>query len=159
MEVGTLENLCLQPGDVVECVYGLIFGGEWTVGKRYTMTDNGLPCDRNGPQVSSVSTFRIISRANPKPKLWRDMTPEEKGALLLAAHEGTVIEVWSPIAGQWRVSAYKVGAFEYDAYRIKPQPKIETHRHVVFAHGEKRNTTYDTVDGKVDWASFVVEDL
>jgi hypothetical protein len=39
-----------------------------------------------------VPHWRIVSRAPAAPKLWRDMTPEEKGALLLAAHEGKVIE-------------------------------------------------------------------
>ena len=168
MDVGTLEELGVEVGDVVECVNGPLFGGESTVGKRYTMTEKGLPCDRNGPQCSSVSTFRIISRANPKPKLWRDMTPEEKGALLLAAHEGKVIEVWFPIACQWRVVVHKVGTFEYDAYRIKPQPKVET----VTLYGRpdvqwvlercKYDThciTFQTIDGKPDCASIKMEEI
>jgi hypothetical protein len=33
-------------------------------------------------------------RNEDKPKIWRDMTPEEKGALLLGWHEGKVIEAF-----------------------------------------------------------------
>lgn len=66
-ETGTLAVLNAQPGDVVECVSTPTHGGEWTVGKQYTMTDKGLPADRCGPQKSSISEFRIISRAKPPP--------------------------------------------------------------------------------------------
>ncbi len=58
------------------------------------------------------------------PKLWRDMTPEEKGALLLAHHEGRGIEIatrdhkaWYDANPTWQ---------ENFAYRVKPEPKVET---------------------------------
>jgi len=41
-------------------------------------------------------------------------------------------------------------------YRIVFEPVVTTHNHVVFAHGESRNTQYNLVDGKVDWDSFAV---
>lgn len=67
------------------------------------------------------------------PTLWRDMTDAEKGALLLAHHQGKVIE-WNGVSekkGEW------IGWDECDedclwdggfdghgfAYRIKPEPK------------------------------------
>lgn len=40
-------------------------------------------------------------------KLWKDMTPEEKGALLLAYHEGKVIEFLSRMTGKWGKPAPK----------------------------------------------------
>lgn len=60
-----------------------------------------------------------------QPKLWRDMTDAEKGALLLAHHEGKEIqfwdelycEVWSDCEPSWE---------EYSAYRVKPEPKVKT---------------------------------
>jgi hypothetical protein len=59
-----------------------------------------------------------------KPKLWRDMMDYEKGALLLAHHDGAVIEcnidngVWFYSDPQWNAA---------HAYRIKPKaPKVET---------------------------------
>ena len=50
------------------------------------------------------------------PKLWRDMTREEKGALLLADHEGRQIELWLK-AGMW----VRKGAGWNDgfAYRVR----------------------------------------
>ena len=166
MEVGTLEELGVEVGDVVECVNGPLFGGEWTVGKRYTMTEKGLPCDRNGPQCSSVSTFRIISHANPKPKLWRDMTPEEKGALLLTHHENFgSVEFWDE--DEWK-ELHFLGWCDDIAYRIKPQPNVET----VTLYGRpdvqwvlercKYDThciTFQTIDGKPDCTSIKMEKI
>lgn len=58
------------------------------------------------------------------PKLWRDMTPEEKGALLLAHHEGKVIENTLNGGKSWsRGNPYWADGY---AYRIKPEPKVET---------------------------------
>jgi hypothetical protein len=58
------------------------------------------------------------------PKLWKDMTAPEKGALLLAHHEGKEIEcnidngVWFYSDPQWNAA---------HAYRIKPNAqKVET---------------------------------
>lgn len=171
--VGTLKELDLKPGDEVECVNGPLFGGEWTAGKRYKMTDRGLPCDRNGPQTSSLSTFRLISRATPQPKLWRDMTAEEKGALLLAAHEGKVIE-FSAHEDNWHDTC---GAPLWEGnlcYRIKPKPKVDT----VTLYGgdtkgnnrrwgfsvqnigpETHRITFQTIDGKPDCASIKMDEL
>ena len=56
------------------------------------------------------------------PTLWRDMTPEEKGALLLAHHEGKEIEYHSFGVG-WVTE--RPNWFEWCRYRIKPQPKVE----------------------------------
>lgn len=162
-EVGTLGELGLEPGDIVECVTCPEFGGEWTCGKQYEMTNSGLTCDRNPPQMSSVSKFRIISRATPK--LWRDMTPEEKGALLLAAHEGKVIECLQ-VNGEWY--EVKAGWNHKAAYRIKTEPKVET----VTVHYQKNaatimpvsggythHITFNTIDGKPDCASVKMEEL
>ena len=57
------------------------------------------------------------------PKLWRDMTPEEKGALLLAHHEGKVIETW--FRGAW-IGKGHGGWGKQNAYRIRPESKRET---------------------------------
>ena len=158
--VGTMKELDLKTGDEVECVNGPLFGGEWTAGKRYKMTDRGLPCDRNGPQTSSFSTFRIISRATPQPKLWRDMTAEEKGALLLAAYEGKEVQCHYGVKG-WLRRSFEVFA-DGNAYRIKPEPKVETvalcWRHDV---GTVKNKigTINLIDGKPDCASIKMEDV
>jgi hypothetical protein len=85
-------------------------------------------------------------------KLWRDMTREEKKELLLAAHEGKVIETcrpgssrseWMCCTPQWR------GEW---AYRIRPEPKRET---VTLYAGHDGLPpvpigTIDLLDGKLD---------
>lgn len=62
-------------------------------------------------------------------RLWKDMTPEEKGALLLAYHEGKVIEFSFPEdgLGWWSTSKDDGGGVlswhSNGCYRVKPQPK------------------------------------
>ena len=129
METGTLKELNVKPGDVVKWVDDgtiheivsacVIPNGESFFGEVYAELSNygwGVFCEER---------FRIISRAaDPKaPKLWCDMTPEEKGALLLAAHEGKVIEVWD--SGQWVRRSFGVWA-DGNAYRVRPEPKRGT---------------------------------
>ena len=59
------------------------------------------------------------------PKLWKDMTDAEKGALLLAWHEEDVIEYFS-CRNFWREAEVRIGKPDL-AYRIKPKaPKVET---------------------------------
>ena len=104
------------------------------------------------------------------------MTPEEKGALLLAAHEGKKIE-WSDTAGSnmwceswWRrcgVSA--VGKFPEYAYRVRPGPVVVT----VTRYGSPQDSwgftgsvcsrdthviTFNLVDGKPDCNSIKMEE-
>ena len=111
------------------------------------------------------------------PTLWRDMTPEEKGALLLAYHDDEPIECYD-CAGFW---FEEVGPVFYGslAYRIKPEPKREmvnaklcitsdgTSYHMephLFAghYGDDYFyffLTFDTIDGKPDPASIKIEKL
>lgn len=61
-------------------------------------------------------------------KLWKDMTPEEKGALLLAYHEGKVIEWCYGLTFRMSGSSDKRGMEpcwnpEY-YYRVKPKPVV-----------------------------------
>lgn len=158
-EVGTLQELNVNPGDVVECVTAPVHG-RWTVGNKYYMTDKGLLCDIAHPQNSSISTFRIISRAADTQKLWRDMTPEEKGALLLAQHDGRVME-YMGLYG-WQIMLWP--AFNQDhAYRVKPEPKVETVEilddELMFTTIKGHKITFNTVDGKPDCASIKMEPL
>jgi len=57
------------------------------------------------------------------PILWQDMTPEQKGALLLAHHEGKEIE--RHYFDGWR-SVKDIG-YKGIAYRAKPAPKTTEH--------------------------------
>ena len=51
--------------------------------------------------------------------IWCDMTPEEKGSLLLAKHEGKEIEFWANSFDGW-VNHYPTWS-DHKAYRIKPE--------------------------------------
>lgn len=112
-------------------------------------------------------------RCTPSP--WREMTPEQKGALLLAHHEGKAVQmvtcildynrlVWKDASDNWKPTSTGI-------YRIKPTPKIET----VTMYGFKnlRETwsfwsndksdcdtyriTFNLIDGKPDTASIKME--
>ena len=173
MEVGTLKELNVKPGDVVRAVawHNGSLMGEWYDGIDWVIYDRhpkgyyegicavfkekggGYTKDNEGVK------FRIVSRATETPKLWRDMTPEEKGALLLAHHEGKAIEMlfcsgeWVTVTPQWATNA---------AYRIRPEPKRETHavRLVNDKTGEVLSCGMITlIDGKPDLASIKMEEL
>ena len=137
MEIGTLKELDVKPGDVYENVS---FG---YVDKVANVVDDKVFNADGDFEWLDRDEFRIISRASDTPKTWGEMTDAEKGALLLAEHEGKVIEayydgVWFPVP---------CTGIKRQAYRIKPEPKRETRNHVVFANGEKRETEFDIVDG------------
>ena len=108
-----------------------------------------------------------------EPKTWRDMTPEEKGALLLAEHEGKVIEVCDLAYPDEWYEGYDP-CFEDDcAYRIKPEPKrervvlvgrMDTPDSWAFFISEvypfdSHRITFDTIDGKPDPSSIKIEEL
>jgi hypothetical protein len=186
-EYKNLRELNVKPGDVVEC---------W--GDDIGRIDDEMVWrgQKGGKQVVSESVepaWRIISRAprddtagdkpvSPatpdSPKLWRDMTDAEKGALLLAKYEGKVIECLSTKdAAGWIHTPYP--AWQTDLfYRVRPDPKIET----VKLHGRKYTTqvypsgvwdfdrndyrlgdthviTFNLIDGKPDTSSIKMEEL
>ena len=102
-----------------------------------------------------------------EPKQWSHMSPEEKGALLLAHHEGKVIEL-KTYEG-WRC-APRPSWSDLNHYRIKSEPVVKT----VTLYGEgcvswafaewedEDNTariTFQTKDGKPDWSTLKGEDL
>jgi len=167
----TLRELDVKPGDVVEFV-----------GKRYgALTVILAEVVKSGPYVGMINAelsdygngifdtelFRIISRAPQAadtPKLWRDMTDEEQGALLLASHRGKVVEYHSN--GVWCVcTRYPIWQTDC-AYRIRPEPKVEAvmirwqpSGATVYpdGHGYTHRITFNIVDGKPDPASIKME--
>lgn len=123
-EVGTLAELNVKPGDVVEWPelgeYLVLNGGDVVSKVSGGLLKDGIDYPGN--------RFRIVSRAEATPKLWRDMTPEEKGALLLAHHEGKVIEWTGNFGSEFDMDSIR-GTPVWSAthaYRIKPEPKVET---------------------------------
>jgi hypothetical protein len=112
-----------------------------------------------------------------EPKLWGDMTPEEKGALLLADYEGKAIEIFGPAYPDMWHEDY--ASWDDDcAYRVKPEPKRKTvtAKLCIDAHGTSLNMrpdygdnygdhafyftlTFDTIDGKPDPSSIKIEEV
>ena len=71
---------------------------------------------------TSGATATIIETPTP----WGDMSDEEKGALLLAHHEGNDIEwTWVDRQPVWRDCPNAVGRFDKYAYRVKPGPEVK----------------------------------
>jgi len=103
-----------------------------------------------------------------EPKLWRDMTDAEKGALLLAHHEGKDIEAWL-YGDKWKVSPPEWD--QHNAYRTKPEPKRETvalygSKGALWIFGPRISGAYDThritfnlIDGEPDTASIKMETI
>ena len=81
-------------------------------------------------------------------KLWKDMTPEEKGALLLASHEGKTLQYWKRGSGGWE-DCLSVVIHESEYYRVKPAPVITE----VVMHGCKDDGvwSFDSLTGQAKW--------
>jgi len=112
----------------------------------------------------TCSKFRLISRATAQPTIWRDMTDAEKGALLLAAHEGREIQLWHSRGG-W-VESVEFGAVEDIAYRVKPEPVRETvsgwwngkNFHNTANYADRTHViTFDAIDGDPDCSTIKME--
>lgn len=160
-DIGTLRELDVNPGDVVQ----------YCDSEHYAVAENrhlvNVSSGMDTGQYRCWDTFpkfRLISRATAQPTIWRDMTDAEKGALLLAAHDGKVIECigaglgsWSPCDPQWRGDR---------AYRVKPEPVRETvsgwwngknfHNTANYADRTHR-ITFDTIDGEPDCSTIKME--
>lgn len=157
---------------------------------RKSSFDDGYPWHADGVQGywsntgvrqrSGCTKTDLIAEWTDKPaepKLWRDMTPKEKGALFLAAHEGKVIEassdakLWLSSEPQWREHYY---------YRVRPEPVRETitARVCIMKDGTSLHMepgghvgkysdiadhyaqlTFNVVDGKPDYANARVEPI
>ena len=121
----------------------------------------------------------FVAEWTDEPKLWRDMTSEEKGALLLAHHEGEVIEKWTAVVGysDWmeHLPPFTKQPFRDDrAYRIRPEPERKTVKFYgsvdLDADGDPYFSFYlrsehthliafDTIDGEPDTSSIKMEKL
>lgn len=109
-------------------------------------------------------------------KLWKDMTPEEKGALLLAHHEGKEIQYYERAHGYEGWEDCGLHPWNDDgSYRVKPKSKVE----LVSIHGyqglyvgkptfwfgpsetseDTHRITFNLVDGVPDCSSIKMEKL
>ena len=117
----------------------------------------------NDPFWAPGICYRIQPPA--APKTWGAMNDAEKGALLLAAHEGKVIELYSPKSGWGRCNP---SWSPIHAYRVKPEPVIVTQTRYGRATSiftprmgpwDTHKITFDVIDGEIDCASVKMEKL
>ena len=103
--VGTPEEIGAKVGDVV--------GAVGYPGWAHTVIDAHYLCD----------DYYLISRAtDDAPKTWGDMTDAEKGELLLWAHEGGEVQLWSTLSESWIDGTPQWSADV--AYRKKPAEPV-----------------------------------
>lgn len=174
MQTGTLKELNVKPGDVVEW----IFANGGADGTPYTVNDVkeeivhlAWPNDLQGVHVArAYGRFRIISRAaQPTPDLTSITTPfgllDEPTQEALRAHGGPYEAFgWVGFVAcdpQWKNTI---------TYRVKPYPVRKTVRTeanmtdsglLTAAHyGHTRipvRVVFETVDGVIDLSSYRVE--
>ena len=176
-EVGTLAELDVKAGDVVEFVEGVDGMYKDLVGTKHKVESNGgtevPPNERGGFLPNNKHVWRIISRATtadtPQPTPFGKLTDAEQAALLLAHHRGERIECrgiskrafWQHINNpSWQFRL---------AYRIAPaEPKRETHAmysdgsmtwHTALFSNDTHRITLDTVGGVLDCESIKMEKL
>jgi len=159
-EVGTLKELGVQVGDVVYVHYA---------DNNYTVDEN--PFREQGKVFTTTGFHRdyrmatVISRSTPPLRTWAELNPAEKGALLLAHHQGEVIE-WSyklPWETQYDTNTGSIAWSGQCYYRIKPQPKIDTVDLFIRDQAHdiacKKIGTVMLIDGKPDCASVKMEEV
>ena len=175
MEVGTMKELNVKPGDVVECVTEE--EGCFTVGNLYFCNGEGRIEDDHGDEwplkyggLYPYATFRIISRTTPTPAIDLTVITTPFGLLdkatqdALLAHGGPYEYYYG---GKW----YPTDTVEEEdyhwAHRVKPAPKRETVTMDVYLDvtgciyhseiGPPVRVTFDRVDGKIDLSTYKVE--
>ena len=98
----TFEELGYNVGDTVRCVAQRIVAPLYTTGNEYLLV-KGLageePATSDTNRNGCFGTWELVSRKEPEYPTWGEMTPEEQGALLLAHHNGSTIQMlwWSGI--------------------------------------------------------------
>jgi hypothetical protein len=123
----------------------------WEDGEGFTYTDIGqFAVDLTKHDRDLIAEW---TDEPATPKRWRDMTPEEKGALLLARHEGKALQCnWLDGTG-WLNTDNPTWQADI-VYRIRPESKRLT---VDLMADFKAIGTIDLIDGKPDPASIKIE--
>lgn len=169
METGTLKELNVKPGDVVECVDHGVSEDHLTFGKYYDIV--------NGPMLQTdmgswwgdgvlahtafpmLAKFRILSRATPTPDLTAITTPfgllDEAIKKAMRAHGGPY-EMWD--GEEWDEG---IPSWYGDCtYRVKPSPISETIRVTITNDDQDglfiAEATVITRNGKPDWSTLQV---
>ena len=106
---------------------------------------------RDGMRMYHDPYFDLVAEREDipaKPKTWGEMTDEEKGALLLADHEGKPIQALAldHDGSSWVRKHLKSQWFDHVAYRVKPEPEVETVTLYSFRPDEEFGNEYRDTD-------------
>jgi hypothetical protein len=132
-EYKRLNELNLKIGDTVKCMathigMPILEGSEHVISKivnnsQFYGKTKTITGKYHEFLLSNVLLWKLISEESNIPKSWKDMSREEKGALLLAHLEGVEIEQFCN--SKLSISEYP-NWYEDEIYRIKPEPKVVT---------------------------------
>jgi len=143
-------------------------GSIMTVTKEHSNGNVEATLDGSGEDIKWFVSAKCFDEYTPEtPTLWRDMTDAEKGALLLANHEGKVIE-FNNGSDPWITLSGDFDWMRQHAYRIKPEPKVKAvTRHagseniwtwtLIRGGADTHRITFNTIDGKPDCDSIKME--
>lgn len=186
-EVGTLKELNVKRGDVVEWINAsvgnpmeVISASTVTGGQFDGMVDANLSGYVGG--IFDDEKFRIISRASDTvdrcaecdcdnggsdcnwiakdaaPKTWGEMTDAEKFPFLLDWSENNAENVQQWNGSEW--IKMRTGRFgSVIAYRIKPEPKLENLCEEVEIYGKSMMAVYEVENGDIVPDSIKIEEL
>ena len=117
IEKGTLKELNVQPGDVVEGGCSDLGGGRYI--RTVKSVDKGrVRYQEGGWDLYDSAEFRIVSRANPEPKTWDAMTDAEKvKSLAEALKSKRMFDISMEERAEQALT---------DVRAIKPEPTVET---------------------------------
>jgi len=166
----TFAELGYNAGDTVRCVDDrnrvddggcLIYVTGYEYLLRHTTVEPRTNCGHNGYSASWELVSRAASTdADDGYLIWSDMTPEAQGALLLAEHNGEIIQFFC--LDEWILDS-DPNWWHASKYRVKPaDPVVVTHE--IFGSNEifwgyltneddTHKMTYNTIDGVIDCAS------
>lgn len=174
-----LSEINPQKGDKLKLLGYVNSLGEWVENPKepvYEHKGEKLVSENYGfMSLDPVSRFHFEVVREDKPKTWGEMTPEEKGAILLAQHEGKTIQWIDPEypSDSWSAtySLYDLHTHKDMAYRVKPEPEVETKSVTgvnmlgrptfsdLKSKADTHKLTYDIVDGVVDCSSVKLEEI
>ena len=140
----------------------------------YTIVSPTRAEHEDGGHINTTSSsevdYKLVGEEQVnKPKMWKDMSPEEKGALLLACHEGKDIEFLSSNK-DWHTCRTAPSWYDNFQYRVKPSPVIKEKEYALIYDNKDEELwgaftdekphfklKYRLVDGELDEASMKVE--
>jgi hypothetical protein len=114
------------------------------------------------PEGTDAAPAREPIKIKPNgPTLWRDMTDEEKGALLLAEHDGARIETWDSEEKFWEDAGFVAVFEDHEAYRVGSGSVVATREPIKIQGPSGEILGSGTMlrrDGEWDFDSIEVED-